>query len=58
MKKNNNKKSLRGAKRHVKNLRRLARKTILSTAQKREERMRRSIFADLDFTEKIDKEDL
>lgn len=58
MKKNNNKNSLKGAKRHMKNLRRLSRKTILSTAQKREERMRRNIFADLDFTEEIDKEDL
>lgn len=57
MKKNNVETSQHGIKRYLKNLRRLQRKTILSTAQIREERMRKSIYADLDFSEKIDKED-
>jgi hypothetical protein len=57
MKKNNVQTSQHGIKRYLKNLRRLQRKTILSTAQMREARMRENIYANIDLSEKIDKED-
>jgi hypothetical protein len=56
MKKNNVQTSQHGIKRYLKNLRRLQRKTILSTAQMREERMRKNIYANFDMTEEIDKD--
>ena len=56
MKKNNVQVSQHKIKRYLKNLKRLNGKTVLSTHEMRLNRMRENIFANLDLSEAVDKE--